>query len=46
VKKIIIGYNYHFGKGQKGDAQTLKEAGKVFNFEVEVVKPLKVEHTM
>ena len=46
VKKIIIGYNYHFGKGQKGDAQTLKEAGKVFNFEVEVVKPLKVEHTI
>jgi len=46
VKKIIIGYNYHFGKGQKGDAQTLKEAGKIFNFEVEVVKPLKVEHTI
>ena len=46
VKKIIIGYNYHFGKGQKGDAQTLQEAGKVFNFQVEVVKPLKVEHTI
>jgi riboflavin kinase/FMN adenylyltransferase len=46
VRKIIIGYNYHFGKGQKGDAQTLKEAAKVFNFEVEVVKPLEVEHTI
>lgn len=46
VKKVIIGYNYHFGKGQRGDAQTLKEAGKVFDFEVEVVEPLKVGQTI
>ena len=46
VRKVIIGYNYHFGKGQKGDVQTLKEAGENFNFEVEVVKPLKVEDTI
>jgi riboflavin kinase/FMN adenylyltransferase len=45
VKKVIIGYNYHFGKGQGGDAQTLKEAGKVFDFEVEVVEPLRVGQT-
>ena len=45
VKKVIIGYNYHFGKGQKGDAQTLKDTGKVFDFEVEVVDPLKVGQT-
>ena len=46
VKKVIVGYNYHFGKGQKGDVQTLKDAGKVFDFEVEVVEPLKVDHTI
>lgn len=46
VKKVIIGYNYHFGKGQRGDAQTLKEAGKVFDFEVEVVDPLRVGQTI
>jgi riboflavin kinase/FMN adenylyltransferase len=46
VKKVIIGYNYHFGKGHRGDAQTLIEAGKVFDFEVEVVKPLKVGQTI
>lgn len=46
VKKVVIGYNYHFGKGQKGDAQTLKDAGKVFNFEVEVVEPLKIGSTI
>ena len=46
VKKVIIGYNYHFGKGQKGDAQTLKDAGKIFNFEVEVVEPFRVGQTI
>src|SRR4030043_1394524 len=46
VKKVIIGYNYHFGKGQKGDAQTLKATGKLFDFEVEVVEPLKVAQTI
>lgn len=46
VKKVIIGYNYHFGKGQRGDVQTLKDAGKVFSFEVEVMEPLKVGQTI
>jgi riboflavin kinase/FMN adenylyltransferase len=46
VKKVIIGYNYHFGKGQRGDAQALEEAGKVFDFEVEVVEPLRVGQTI
>ena len=45
VKKVIIGYNYHFGKEQKGDAQTLKDAGRIFHFEVEVVEPYKVGQT-
>jgi riboflavin kinase/FMN adenylyltransferase len=44
--KVIIGYNYHFGKGQTGDAQTLKDAGRVFNFEVEVMEPFKVGQTI
>lgn len=46
VRKIVIGYNYHFGKGQKGDAQTLRDAGKVFNFDVEVMEPLKIGSTI
>jgi riboflavin kinase/FMN adenylyltransferase len=46
AKKVIIGYNYRFGKGQGGDAQTLKEAGKVFDFEVEVAEPLRVGETI
>jgi riboflavin kinase/FMN adenylyltransferase len=46
VKEVIIGYNYHFGKGQKGDAQTLIDAGKVFDFGVEVVKPFRIDQTI
>jgi len=46
AKKIIIGYNYHFGKNQMGDAQTLIHAGKRFHFEVEVVEPLQIEGTI
>jgi riboflavin kinase/FMN adenylyltransferase len=46
VRKVIIGYNYRFGKGKRGDAQTLKEAGKTFGFEVEIVDPSRVGQTI
>ncbi len=46
VKEVIIGYNYHFGKGQKGDAQTLIDAGKIFNFDVAVVEPFRIGQTV
>ncbi|MGZ3569678.1 MAG: bifunctional riboflavin kinase/FAD synthetase [Thermodesulfobacteriota bacterium] len=46
VRKVIIGYNYHFGKGQKGDVRTLKDAGDVFNFDVEIMEPLRVGQTI
>ncbi len=46
VRKIIIGYNYHFGKDQKGDVKTLIEAGKYFNFETEVIEALKIDNTI
>jgi riboflavin kinase / FMN adenylyltransferase len=46
VKEVIVGYNYHFGKGQKGDAQTLIDAGKIFNFEVTVVEPFRMGQTV
>jgi len=46
VRKVIIGYNYHFGKDQKGDVKTLIEAGKSFNFETEVIDALKIDDTV
>ena len=44
TKKIVIGYNYHFGKNQMGNVRILKNAGKYFNFEVEVMEPLEIDH--
>jgi riboflavin kinase/FMN adenylyltransferase len=45
VKKIIVGYNYHFGKKQKGDVRILKRIGNLFNVDVEVVEPLEIGQT-
>jgi riboflavin kinase/FMN adenylyltransferase len=45
VRKIIVGYNYHFGKKQRGDVRILRNIGKLFNVEVEVMEPLKIGQT-
>jgi len=46
ARKIIVGYDYRFGKKRKGDAELLKKVGKLFNVEVEVVEALKIDHTI
>ena len=37
AKKIVVGYNYHFGKGKSGNVEVLKEICKSFGIEVEVM---------
>lgn len=44
VRKIIVGYNYRFGRHQEGDIETLKSISQRFHVEVEVVKALKIDH--
>jgi len=44
VRKVVIGFNYHFGKRQMGNVRILKSAGKHFNYEVEVMDPLEIDH--
>jgi riboflavin kinase/FMN adenylyltransferase len=46
ARKIIVGENYHFGKGKEGNAETLKSMGKLFNVAVEVVPRFKVGDTV
>jgi riboflavin kinase/FMN adenylyltransferase len=46
VKKIIVGYNYHFGKGKSGDVEILKNICKLFNIGVEVMEALTIDHTV
>jgi riboflavin kinase/FMN adenylyltransferase len=46
ARKIIVGYNYHFGKGKSGDVKTLKNISKLFDVEVEVIEALTIDHTL
>lgn len=41
--KVIVGYNFTFGKNRGGNAETLRDLGDVFGFQVEVLPPLEVE---
>jgi riboflavin kinase/FMN adenylyltransferase len=44
-KKIIIGYDHHFGKDRKGNLEFLKEMGSKYNFEVEKIEMQDIEKT-
>lgn len=37
--KLIIGYDYAFGKGRKGDGAFLRRIGEKYGFSVEIVPP-------
>jgi riboflavin kinase/FMN adenylyltransferase len=45
AKKIVVGYNYHFGSKQKGDVEILKQVCKLFQVDVEVIEPLRIGST-
>jgi riboflavin kinase/FMN adenylyltransferase len=38
AKEIFVGYNYRFGKGRKGDVQTLRRLGEQYGFTVREVE--------
>jgi riboflavin kinase/FMN adenylyltransferase len=46
ARKIIVGYNYHFGKDKGGDVETLKTVGKSFHVDVDVMEPLTIDGTI
>jgi len=37
LKKLVIGYDHHFGRNREGDFEQLKEYGIVYEFEVEEI---------
>lgn len=37
VKKLIVGYDHHFGKGRDGDYQMISQLGKQYGYDVEEV---------
>lgn len=42
VKKIIIGYDYHFGKNREGNYDDLYQFGQNYGFEVEQIKAFDI----
>ncbi len=44
-KKIVVGYDYHFGWKHRGDVEILRRACKFFHVDVEVVEPLRIGTT-
>jgi riboflavin kinase/FMN adenylyltransferase len=42
AKRILVGYNYYFGRDRKGNVEMLIRLGEKFGFEVKVIEAMKV----
>ena len=45
VKRLVIGYDHHFGNERKGSLQHLMDYGSKYNFEVEQISAQKISDT-
>ncbi len=45
AKKLVIGYDHHFGRNREGSFEHLKEYGPVYGFDVEEISAQDVEDT-
>lgn len=46
VKKLVIGYDHHFGKNRNGSLADLQMLGKINGFEVEEIPAQDVDHVV
>ena len=44
TKKLVIGYNHHFGRNREGGFKNLKELGPVYGFEVKEISAIDVNN--
>jgi riboflavin kinase / FMN adenylyltransferase len=44
TKRLVIGYNHHFGRNREGSFEHLKEYGPVYGFEVEEILAKDIDH--
>jgi riboflavin kinase/FMN adenylyltransferase len=44
AKKILVGYNYYFGKDRKGNVEMLVRLGEKYGFEVKIIDAMKVNN--
>ena len=43
IKKLVIGYNHHFGRNREGSFEHLKEYGPLYGFDVEEISAHDIE---
>lgn len=44
TKRLVIGYNHHFGRNREGSFDHLKEYGPIYGFEVEEIPAKDIDH--
>ncbi len=44
TKRLVIGYNHHFGRNREGSFEHLKEFGHLYGFEVEEIPAKDIDH--
>lgn len=45
VEKIIVGYDFTFARNKEGNTNVLRKLSKQYNYELEVIKPIKIDGT-
>tara|TARA_Y100001970_G_scaffold181826_1_gene221276 strand:+ start:6541 stop:7473 length:933 start_codon:yes stop_codon:yes gene_type:complete len=40
VEKLIVGYDFRFGKDRKGDKNLLLECSKIYGFNIKIIEPI------
>jgi riboflavin kinase/FMN adenylyltransferase len=46
VRRLLIGYDYAFGKGREGNVELLRQLGEKLSFRVDVLAPISVNGTI
>jgi riboflavin kinase / FMN adenylyltransferase len=44
ARKVVVGFNHHFGHNREGDYEYLHELGRYFNFEVEEIPQQDIDN--
>ena len=44
IKKLVIGYDHHFGKNREGNFEQLSEYGELYGFKVEEITAQEIEN--
>lgn len=46
IKRLLIGYDYAFGRGRGGNIDLLRQLGERFSFRVDALAPISVDETI